>query len=188
MIHPNNLTNGEYEVTSLGKNVPQFQGGTPVCSYECGGYRAILVKDPESFGPIKYPHVLIVYRAIDNTSPIMIITAEQGTISPTLLEKLPEELKGGFGKNAGNKVFIGVFDEKGHSNYSSSSEYAILEEFESKALLVMRNSLNLTCRIRVINDTRRGRAFWNYRLLLYVIAAITLAGVLIFLTSVLLYK
>jgi hypothetical protein len=80
MIHPNNLTNGEYEVTSLGKNVPQFQGGTPVCSYECGGYRAILIKDPESFGPIKYPHVLIVYRAIDNTSPIMIITAEQGTI------------------------------------------------------------------------------------------------------------
>ena len=56
--------------------------GEHLFSYECGGYRAILVKDPESSGPIKYPHVLIVYRAIDNTSPIMIITAEQGTISP----------------------------------------------------------------------------------------------------------
>ena len=185
MIYPDNLTNGEYEVTSLGKNVPQIQGGTPVCSYECGGYRAVLVKDPESFGPIKYPHVLIVYQAIDNTSPIMIVTAEQGTISPALLDKLPEELKVGSGENIGNEVFIGVFDEKGHSTFSSSSEYAILEEFESKALLVMRNSLNLTYRIRVINDTRRGRAFWNYGLLLYVIAAITLAGMLIFLTSVL---
>jgi hypothetical protein len=188
MIHPNNLTNGEYEVTSLGKNVPQFQGGTLICSYECGEYRAILVKDPESSGPIKYPHVLIVYRAIDNTSPIMIIAAEQGTISPTLLEMLPEELKGGFVEDARKEVFIGVFDEKGHSKFSSSSDYAILEEFESKALLVMRNSLNLTCRIRVIDDTRRGRAFWNYGLLLYVIAAITLTGMLIFLISVLLYK
>jgi hypothetical protein len=175
-------------VTSLGNNVPQIQGGTPVCSYECGGYKAILVKDPESSGPIKYPHVLIVYRAIDNTSPIMIITAEQGTISDTLLEKLPEELKGGFGENAGSELFIGVFDEKGHSNYSSSSEYAILEEFESKALMVMKNSLNITCSIQVINDTRRGKAFWRYGLLLYVIAAIILAGMLIFLTSVLLYK
>lgn len=188
MIYPDNLTNGEYELTSLGKNVPQIQGGIPVCSYECGGYRAILVKEPKSFGPIKYPHVLIVYRAIDNTSPIMTITAEQGTISPTLLEKLPEELQGGFGENAGNEVNIGVFDERGHSKFSSSSEYAILEVFESKALLVMRNSLNLTCRIRVINDTRRGRAFWSYRLLLYVIAAIILTGMLVFITSVLLYK
>ena len=173
-------------MTSLGKNVPQIQGGTPVCSYECGGYRAILVKDPESFGPIKYPHVLIIYRALDNTSPIMFITAEQGTISPALLEKLPEELKGEFGEKEGNEVFIGVFDERGHSNFSSSSEYAILEKFESKALYVMRNSLNLTCRIRVINDTRRGKASWSYSLLLYVIAAIILAGVLVFLTSVLL--
>lgn len=175
-------------MTSLGKNVPQIQGGTLVCSYECGEYRAILVKDPESSGPIKYPHVLIVYQAIDNTSPIMIVTAEQGTISPTLLENLPEELKGGFSEKTGNEVFIGVFDEKGHSNFSSSSEYAILEEFESKALLVMKNSLNLTCRIREINDTRRGGAFWNYGLLLYVIAAITLTGMLIFLISAFLYK
>lgn len=175
-------------MTSLGKNVPQIQGGTLVCSYECGEYRAILVKDPESSGPIKYPHVLIVYQAIDNTSPIMIVTAEQGTISPALLENLPEELKGGFSEKTGNEVFIGVFDEKGHSNFSSSSEYAILEEFESKALLVMKNSLNLTCRIRVINDTRRGGAFWNYGLLLYVIAAITLTGMLIFLISAFLYK
>lgn len=175
-------------MTSLGKNVPKIQGGTLVCSYECGEYRAILVKDPESSGPIKYPHVLIVYQASDNTSPIMIVTAEQGTISPTLLENLPEELKGGFSEKADNEVFIGVFDGKGHSNFSSSSKYAILEEFESKALLVMKNSLNLTCRIRVIDDTRRGRAFWNYGLLLYVIAAITLTGMLIFLISVLLYK
>lgn len=188
MIYPVNLTNGECEVTSLGKNVPQIQGGTPVCTYECGGYRAILVKDPESFGPIKYPHVLIVYRAIDNTPPIMFITAEQGTISSTVLEKLPDDLKEGLGESAENEVFIGVFDDRGHSDFSSSSEYAILEKFESKALLVMRNSLNLTCHMRVINDTRRERAFWNYRLLLYVIAAIILAGVLIFLTSVLLYK
>jgi len=175
-------------MTSLGKNVPQMQGGTTVCSYECSGYRAILVKDPESFGSIKYPHVLIIYRALDDASPIMFITAERGTISPALLEKLPEELKEGFGENSGNEVFIGVFDERGHSYFSSSSKYANLDKFETKALLVMRKSLNLTCRIRIINDTRKGRAFWNYGLPVYITAAIILAGVLIFLISVLLYK
>ena len=175
-------------MTSRGKNVPQIQGGKTVCSYECGEYRAILVKDPESFGAIKYPHALIIYRALDNTPPIMFITAERGTLSPALQEKFPEDFKREYGKNTGNEVFIGVFEESGHSYFSSSSEYANLEKFESKALTVMKNHLKLACHIHVINDTRRERMFWSYRLPVYVIAVIILAGVLVFLTSVLLHK
>ena len=175
-------------MSSRGKNVPEIQGGKTVCSYECGEYRAILVKDPESFGAIKYPHALIIYRALDNTSPIMFITAERGTLSPALQEMLPEDFKRGYGKNTENEVFIGVFDDRGHSYFSSSSEYANLEIFESKALIVLKSHLKLACRIHVINDTRRGRMFWSYRLPMYVITVIILAGVLVFLTSVFLYK
>jgi len=68
-----------------GNTAPLIKGGTPVCSYECGGYRAILLINPECFGPMKYPHVLIVYKAIDDTPPVMFITAEQSTISSALL-------------------------------------------------------------------------------------------------------
>ena len=63
-----------------------------------------------------------------------------------------------------------------------------IEKFESKALTVMKNHLKLACHIHVINDTRRERMFWSYRLPVYVIAVIILAGVLVFLTSVLLHK
>ncbi len=142
-----------------GKTAPLIKGGTPICSYECGGYRAILAKDPESFGPMKYPHVLIVFKGVDNTPPIMFITAEQSTISSALLEMVPEELKAKMGEDAGKGVFLGVFDENGHSNLGSSEEYAILDKFEKKALAVMRNRLNLTACVQVINDTRKGGKF-----------------------------
>ena len=73
------------------KTAPLIKGGSPVCSYECANYRAMLFRDPESYGPMKYPHVLIVYRAIDNTPPIMFITAEQNTMSSALLTMVPDD-------------------------------------------------------------------------------------------------
>ena len=63
------------------------------------------------------------------------------------------------GKDAGKGVFLGVFDESGHSNLGSSNEYAILEKFETKALSIMRDRLNLTDGVQVINDTRKGGKF-----------------------------
>jgi hypothetical protein len=136
-----------------------MKGGTPVCSYECGDYRAVLARDPESFGPIKYPHFLVVFRAIDNTPPIMFITAEQNVMAGEMLSMLPEELKKELGPDAGKGIFLGVFDEAGHSNLGSSNEWAVLEKFEAKALAVMRDRLNLTASVRITNDTRQGGSF-----------------------------
>jgi hypothetical protein len=138
---------------------PTITGGTRVCQYECGEYRAVLVRDPESFGPIKYPHLLIVFESVDHTPPIMFVTAEQSVMAPDLLAMLPPEIRKDLGPDAGNGVFLGVFYEGAHSNLGESDEWAILEKFEPKALAVMRSYLNLTSSIRVVADARRGHTF-----------------------------
>jgi len=35
-------------------------GGSVLCAYKIGGYKAVLVKQPESVGPIEYLFVMIV--------------------------------------------------------------------------------------------------------------------------------
>ena len=142
-----------------GISAPFAKGGMPVCSYECGGYRAILVKDPESFGPVRYPHFLIVYKAVDNTPPIMYITAEISTLTSTLTDMLPDDMKAKLGNSSENEVFLGVFDEQGHQNFGSAEEVGDLDKFEGLALAVMKRVLNLTAPLDVLNDTRKGGKF-----------------------------
>jgi hypothetical protein len=145
-----------------GNTAPLIKGGTPVRAYECGGYRAILARDPESFGPIKYPHVLIVFRAVDDTPPIMFITAEQSTISSALMKIAAKELGEDFGEDVGHGVFLGVFDESGHSNLGSSNDYAVLDKFETEAIAVMRRRLELHASVRVTRDfSKENRGFWR---------------------------
>lgn len=142
-----------------GINAPMMRKGTPVCSYQCGDYRAILYKNPESLGPMKYPHALVVFRAIDNTPPIMFVTAEQNLMAAELIASLPDDLRPEDMGNPNANVFLGVFDENGHDNYSCSEEYAFLDKFETKALSIMRERLGLTSSIEVLNDTRKGGRF-----------------------------
>ena len=142
-----------------GVNAPLIRGGTPVCSYQCGDYRAILYKNPESFGQMKYPHVLVVFRAIDETPPIMFVTAEQNLMANELIASLPENLRQNVTANLSSKVFLGIFDETGHENYGHSEDYALLEKFETTALSLMKDRLGLTTSIEILNDTRRGDSF-----------------------------
>lgn len=142
-----------------GVNAPLIRGGTPVCSYQCGDYRAILYKNPDSFGQMKYPHVLVVFRSIDETPPIMFVTAEQNLMANELIASLPEHLRPKVVGNPNSRVFLGVFDETGHENFGHSEDYGFLEKFETKALSLMKERLGLTSSIEVLNDTRRGGSF-----------------------------
>lgn len=145
-----------------GSTAPLMKGGTPIRAYECGEYRAVLARDPESFGPIKYPHFLVVFRAADDTPPIMFITAEQSTLSPELMKIAGKHLGEDFGEAAGHDVFLGVFDESGRANLGSSNDYAILERFEVEALAVMRRRLGIHASARVTRDfTKEKRGFWS---------------------------
>lgn len=103
--------------------VPMLEGGSPIRSYLCGKHKAVLVINPDSFGPIQYLHFLVVFGENDNDPPIMLITAEQSELS--------------------QNVFLCFFNESGHTNLGPSNEYAILENFEVEALAVMRKELDI---------------------------------------------
>ncbi len=135
-----------------GETAPLISGGTALKAYECGEYQAVLVRDPESFGPIQYLYLLIIYQKKDNSSPIMYITAEQSMLSPAFMEIAADQLGQNFKEDAGYDVFLCVFDESGHANLDSSNEYAKLEVFEANALAVMRKILHLTANIYVTKD------------------------------------
>ncbi|OPY74539.1 MAG: hypothetical protein A4E65_03814 [Syntrophorhabdus sp. PtaU1.Bin153] len=134
------------------EDLPAITGGTPVRAYECGGYHAILIRDPESLGPIKYPHLLIVFRQGSDETPVMVITAEQNEMAPELMRIAGHHLGKDFGEAAGHGVFLCVFDQYGHSNLGSSYEYAVLTKFEFEALSVMRRRLNLHASVRTTRD------------------------------------
>jgi hypothetical protein len=152
-----------------------MKGGTPICSYTCGNYRAMLLKDPQGIGPIKYLHVLMVYQPIDGTPPILYITAEQNVMQAELLAMLPDDLKAEVGDTSTPKVFMGVFDKSGHRNLGASDEFAILDRFETKALAVMREHLGLTASVQVGRDSRKGDAFTDSKGCLSVIAVVSVA-------------
>ncbi|CAK8713381.1 hypothetical protein GCAAIG_02700 [Candidatus Electronema halotolerans] len=135
-----------------GKTAPLISGGTALKAYECGEYQAVLVRDPESFGPIQYLYLLVIYQKKDNSSPIMYITAEQSMLSPAFMEIAADKLGHDFEEDAGYDVFLCIFDESGHVNLDSSNEYARLEVFEANALAVMRKILHLTANIYVTKD------------------------------------
>lgn len=137
-----------------GETAPLIRGGTPISMYECEGYRAILTDSPESFGPVKYPHVLIVFKAIDDTPPIMFITAEQNSMMSMFAEHLPEHMKEEFGSDFGKGYFLGLFDENGHHNLGKKDNLENIQFFEVHALEAMKNHLGLTSEIKKTDDTR----------------------------------
>ncbi|CAK8715354.1 MAG: hypothetical protein CDV28_11738 [Candidatus Electronema aureum] len=135
-----------------GETAPLISGGTALKAYECGEYQAVLVRDPESFGPIQYLYLLVIYQKKDNSSPIMYITAEQSILSPAFMKIAADQLGQNFEEDAGYDIFLCVFDESGHANLDSSNEYAKLEVFEANALAVMRKILHLTANVYVTKD------------------------------------
>jgi len=145
----------EHRMLTPGLNAPLITGGTPVCSYKCGSYHATLSEDLESIGPITYPHVLVVFRGVDDAQPIMFVTAEKAVMTDELLDflsGLSEDLRS---ETADRPVFLGVFDQSGRTNLGSSENYAILDRFEKTALAVMRDRLGLTAGVEVLSDTRK---------------------------------
>ena len=137
-----------------GETAPLISGGTPVSMYECEGYRAILTDSPESFGPVKYPHVLIVFKAIDDTPPIMFITAEQNSMMTMFAEALPDNLKEEYGSDFGKGYFLGLFDENGHHNLGKKDNLENIQFFEVHALEAMKQHLGLTSEIIKTDDIR----------------------------------
>ena len=128
---------------------PWITGGTPVRAYSSGAYRAVLVKDPEAFGPARYLFALVVY-ADDGGRPILCVTAEK-SMAAELLRGLTPEARGKLGADFRDSTFLGVFDSDGHSNLGPLEPSSDVAHFEQKALQQMKTRLRLATPIEMVS-------------------------------------
>lgn len=136
-----------------GKTAPFVVGGTPVRQYTCANYLAVLNRDIRSVGPIEYLYILVVFRSANLESPIMFVTAERNTLGAQSVSVMPEELRKEMGPDFGKSLFIGVFDESGHSNLGMANECADIEVFTARALTVAKMQLKLRQSFEVERDS-----------------------------------
>jgi hypothetical protein len=143
-----------------GESIPMMRGGTPVASYECENFRAILAREPQSMNAnVRYLHALLVYPGEYNKPPLMYVVAEQARVTPLEMAALPPEVRKILDQSGGPGIFLCAFTDQGKINLGASDDLVLLERFESRALATMREALNLLGEVRVLNDTRRGGAF-----------------------------
>lgn len=117
-------------------------GGIKLKTHQLGKYRAVLVKDPNSVGPIKYRYVMVVFR--DGTDePVIFVTAEQNAMQAELFKIARESLNDPSLEHDPNNFFLGVFDEHGRHNLGGSPKWGQLEDFEQKALHIIRSKLGI---------------------------------------------
>lgn len=87
--------------------------------FAIGKHTGVLLGDIESFGDVKYGHVLVVYD--ENKKPCYFVASE--------INDRAEQFGGG-------SHFLGIFDGEGHANLGSDDRWGIEEEFTAKALEV----------------------------------------------------
>jgi len=118
-------------------------GGELLRAYTIGPYKSVLIKSPESFGPVKYRYILIVYGH-EEKQPILFVTSEQNAMQSELLKVAKESDHDFDSPSIGGAYFLGVFSKNGHSTLDLSEDWGRLGKFEEKALSVTKEMLGLT--------------------------------------------
>lgn len=117
-------------------------GGKVVRTYNLGRYKGVLVEAPESFGPIKYIYVLLVFEN-EGEEPILFVTSEKNEMQSTLLAMAAEndpELAPDLNPN---ECFLGIFSQSGRENHGGSMDWCNFEKFEKKALEIVSERLGI---------------------------------------------
>jgi|SRR5581483_8548957 len=83
-------------------------GGQMLRSYQIGSYKSVLVKSPESVGPVKYLYVMIVFSG-NGTEPVLFVTAERNEMQGELLKIAAGETGNPNLGSEDNEYFLGVF-------------------------------------------------------------------------------
>jgi hypothetical protein len=129
--------------------LPQMKRGSGTVSgiYRVGSYTAMLIRDAESAGPIKYFFMLSV-SAPDEKAPTLIVTLEhnemQGELLRTAAQNMDEETRKTLLANA-PKSFLCMFDRRGdHQSLEQFSEVLSEEQFRERAFAVVARQLGVT--------------------------------------------
>jgi len=107
--------------------MPRISSATPLRRYRLGTYRAVLLGDIESVGGVKYLYILAVV-ADGALEPLLYVASEVNALADV----------------GGGSHFLGVFDERGHSNGGAANEWADPELFAQKALSIALERLDLS--------------------------------------------
>lgn len=122
---------------------PQTNGGTNRKRFRFGEYVAIVRSD---FDPIddedeiEYLFVMAVFK-LPELQLCLAVASEMSAGVRGLHERHPELAP------EGNEAFLGVFSSGAHSNLGTSSDWADLDKFVTKALDVARGRLNVRAEV-----------------------------------------
>lgn len=126
---------------------PMITGGGEVLrTYDFGPYSGVLIGAPESFGPIKYIYVLIVFE-VNNENPVLFVTSEKNEMQSEMIALIEEENPEMASGINPDKCFLGIFSESGHDNLGGSISWCDLERFEKKALEIIKEILSVDPKI-----------------------------------------
>jgi len=110
--------------------MPVITGGIPLATYKADNIRAILVKNPESVGPIKYRYVMMCFVG-GAKIPDYFVTSEKNEMQDQLLEAAGLQQ----GSNADSSGWLlGIFSDGKHSTLNIPSDWGDFETFEQEAI------------------------------------------------------
>lgn len=129
-------------------------GGQMLRSYQIGSYKSVLVKSPESVGPIKYLYVMIVFSG-NGTEPVLFVTAERNEMQGELLKIAAGQTGNPNLGSEDNGYFLGVFSKDGRFNLGASRDWEDQEKFEKKAIEIVRERLRVADDARIVTQHKK---------------------------------
>ena len=129
--------------------LPQMKrgSGTILGTYRIGPYTAMLIRDAESAGPIKYFYMLSVTAQEGGTSPAIVVTLEhnemQAEFLRTVAQNMDEETHNALLANA-PKSYLCMFDKNGNHYILEQLPQVLSEEqFRERAFAVVGRELRI---------------------------------------------
>lgn len=114
--------------------------------YRLGSYTCMLIRAPESIGPIEYLFMLVV-NAEGSKSPILVVTCERNQMQSELLSTVAEQLDAATRKEleTAPHAVLGLFDKDGtHHLLDSAGDVFDEDKFRIKALSIAAEQLGVS--------------------------------------------
>jgi len=99
------------------QQIPQVRSASPKREFRVGSRLAVLLTDIESANPIVGYRYIVVVLEDGNPQPCLYVTAETNRMI----------------KDSVHAPFLATFDERGHTNFGQSMEWADEDTFVKKA-------------------------------------------------------
>jgi len=113
-------------------------GGDLLAEYKFGEHTGVFIEKPDSFGPIKYLYLLIIYSLGDEESPILFVAAEKNEMHDDFMKHAGKEYQAD-----PNEYFLAVYTNQGHENHGKSIEWNNFSTFKERAIQIVKDKLAL---------------------------------------------